>query len=347
MPSGMRLMISVMRDEASFILEWISYHRAIGFTDFLIYSNDCADGTDAILDRLMELGIVTHVPNPRSGKKTVQWQALSRARNHPLTEQSDWIMVADVDEFLVIHPGEGRLDDLFDHLPEANGFAVPWRMFGNSGQRRFEPGLVIERFTHTTPDQMVWPLRVGQFKSLFRQDARFARLGVHRPQTEKRQPFPPNWLDGSGREVSMARKSFMFTREKKFDVAQLNHYSLGSCEDFLVKMTRGRPNHMEMPIDLGYWVERNFNDVEDLRILRHRDAVQAGIDEFLEDGELAKLHEQGIAWRRERIAGLLRDHDLFLLFSRLVQSQNTPVLPMPLQMELVRMREQALPKKSS
>ena len=33
-----------MRNEAPFILEWIAYHRAIGFDDFLIYSNDCSDG---------------------------------------------------------------------------------------------------------------------------------------------------------------------------------------------------------------------------------------------------------------------------------------------------------------
>lgn len=45
----MRLMITSMRDEAPFIPEWIAYHRLIGFTDFLIYSNDCADGTLSLI----------------------------------------------------------------------------------------------------------------------------------------------------------------------------------------------------------------------------------------------------------------------------------------------------------
>ena len=142
----MRLMITSMRNEAPFVLEWIAYHRLIGFTDFLVYTNDCDDGTDALLDRLAELKVLTHLPNPRRGRKAVQWQALSRARNHRLTKRAEWIMVADVDEFLVIHAGGGRLDDLFAAVPGAQGFAVPWRMFGSSGRLRFEPGLVIEQF---------------------------------------------------------------------------------------------------------------------------------------------------------------------------------------------------------
>jgi len=343
----MRLMITTMRDEAPFILEWVAYHRLIGFTDFLIYSNDCSDGTDAMLDRLAELGVVTHVPNPRKGRKTVQWQALSRARNHRLARRADWIMVADVDEFLVIHAGDGRLADLFAALPDARGFAVPWRMFGSSGRLRFEPGLVMEQFLRAAPDRLAWPLRAGQFKSLFRRDPRLVRLGVHRPQSDKDQPFPDGWVDGSGRSYGMSSKSFMFTTEPRYDVAQLNHYSLGSCENFLVKMARGRPNHMDLPIDLSYWVDGNFNSVEERSILRHAPAVQGAVNDLLADPELARLHDQGIGWRRDRIAQLLRQEDFFHVFSRIVQLPEIPALPMQQQLGLVRMWQKVLLQKDA
>ncbi|MBB1499007.1 glycosyltransferase family 2 protein [Paracoccus sp. MC1862] len=341
----MRLMITTMRDEAPFILEWIAYHRLIGFTDFLIYSNDCADGTDAMLDRLAELGIVTHVPNPRRGRKTVQWQALTRARNHRLTRRAEWIMVADVDEFLVIHAGEGRLDDLFAAVPDATGFAVPWRMFGSSGRIRFEEELVTAQFTRAAPDRMLWPLRAGQFKSLFRRDPRLVRLGVHRPLTEEGEPVPGQWVDGNGRPFTLTDSSFAVTAQERYGLAQINHYALGSTENFLVKMARGRPNHMDRPIDLGYWVERNFNAIEDRRILRYLDGLRAGVEAFLADDVLGRLYWQAIAWRRRRIAEALTDHQQFLLFTRLVQCPDTPVLPMELQMELHRMRLQAHPVK--
>lgn len=343
----MRLMITSMRNEAPFVLEWIAYHRLIGFTDFLIYTNDCEDGTDALLDRLAALGIVTHVPNPRRGRKTVQWQALSRARNHKLTRRADWIMVADVDEFLVVHAGDGRLDDLFAAAPDAQGFAVPWRMFGNSGRLRFEPGLVIEQFTRAAPDRMLWPLRAGQFKSLFRRDPRFERLGVHRPLTGADHPAPGGWVDGNGHAFALTDSSFSVTAEDRYGLAQINHYALGSAESFLVKAARGRPNHMDQPIDLGYWVERNFNAVEDTRILRHAGALRDGVAALMADDALRHLHDQGIAWRQARIARALTDHEQFLLFTRLAQCPATPVLPMDLQKQLLKLRFRAPPRKGA
>ncbi|MES2816741.1 MAG: glycosyltransferase family 2 protein, partial [Pseudomonadota bacterium] len=45
-----------VRNEAAFLLEWLAHHRACGVTDFLVFTNDCDDGTDAMLDRLEALG---------------------------------------------------------------------------------------------------------------------------------------------------------------------------------------------------------------------------------------------------------------------------------------------------
>ena len=44
----MRLIVTAMKNEGPFILEWAAYHLSIGFDRFLVYTNDCDDGTDAI-----------------------------------------------------------------------------------------------------------------------------------------------------------------------------------------------------------------------------------------------------------------------------------------------------------
>jgi hypothetical protein len=62
--SGRRVIVTTMKNEGPFILEWLAYHRAIGFDDFLIYTNDCTDGTDAMLRLLQEKGLVQHRENP-------------------------------------------------------------------------------------------------------------------------------------------------------------------------------------------------------------------------------------------------------------------------------------------
>ncbi len=40
------LAVLTVRNEAAFLLEWLAHHRGGGFTDFLVFSNDCQDGTD-------------------------------------------------------------------------------------------------------------------------------------------------------------------------------------------------------------------------------------------------------------------------------------------------------------
>ncbi|MEJ2036042.1 MAG: glycosyltransferase family 2 protein, partial [Maritimibacter sp.] len=39
--------ITCVKDEGAFLIEWLAHHRGVGFTDFLIFSNDCSDGTEA------------------------------------------------------------------------------------------------------------------------------------------------------------------------------------------------------------------------------------------------------------------------------------------------------------
>ena len=104
--------ILTVRNEGAFLLEWLAHHRAIGFTDFLVFSNDCDDGTDAMLDRLASLGWLAHVPNPGPHPKGPQWQALKAAEAHPLVTGADWLMHIDVDEFVNIRTGDGRLPAL-------------------------------------------------------------------------------------------------------------------------------------------------------------------------------------------------------------------------------------------
>jgi hypothetical protein len=324
------LIITSMRNEAPFVLEWIAYHQHIGFTDFLIYTNDCDDGTDLLLDRLAQLGHVVHERSHSRGKKPVQWRALNKAQRHPLTRNADWIFVADVDEFLNIHVGEGSLSDLFGARPEAAGFAIPWRMFGNGGVRRFEDRPVIAQFTMAAPKAMIWPWRAVQYKSFFKADVEELDLGVHRPKGGTGD----RWFDGNGHTDRAARATYQFVRGPRYGLAQINHYALGSIESFLVKQDRGKPNHHSDPIDLAYWVERNFASEDDRSILRHAAAVARRVDAFHKDPTLAALHAAGVAWRQGRIAVLLEDPEVFNLYTTLLQMAATRPLPLEDQEQL-------------
>lgn len=339
--AGRCVMVTTMRNEAPFILEWLVYHRLIGFTDFLVFSNDCADGTDLILDRLQELGWLTHLPNARRGKKTVQWQALSRAMNQPVVKKADWLMIADVDEFLVVKTGGGHLADLLAAVPDPQGFLIPWRMFGSNGVLDFAPELVTEQFTRAAPEALIWPWRAVQFKSLFRNGLHLARLGVHQPKLVPQMRGA--WYDGNGQRHAAVPGTVSLDTAPRYGLAQLNHYALGAAENFLVKAERGRPNHSDEPIGLDYWVDRNFAAVEETSIQRHLPAIRAGVAALLEDAPLRALLEAGVRWRHEKIAELKLTSDGFYLLARIRQMGATEVLPMDQQRallrELMRMRQ--------
>lgn len=321
------LIITSMRNEAPFILEWIAYHQHIGFTNFLICSNDCDDGTDRMLDRLEALGHITHLRNHSGGGKSVQWRALNKAERHALTKSADWIFVADVDEFLNIHAGSGHLTDLFAAQPKAEGFAIPWRMFGNAGQRRFTDTPVLAQFSAAAPDTLIWPWRAVQYKSLFRRGATPGSLGVHRPRLAD-GATAGLWCDGNGAPDRSWGATYQFCRGPRYDLAQINHYPLGVIENFLIKRDRGKPNHQSDPVDLAYWVERNFNTLEDRSIQRHVPAVTERRAAFLADPALATLHADAVAWRQARIADLLRDPAVFQTYTTLLHLPDTVPLPL-------------------
>ena len=56
-PHGNLMALSTMKDEGPYVVEWVAHHLAIGFTQVMVYTNDCSDGTDTILKRLEALDI--------------------------------------------------------------------------------------------------------------------------------------------------------------------------------------------------------------------------------------------------------------------------------------------------
>ncbi len=333
------LAILTVKNEGAFLIEWLAHHRAAGFTDFLVYSNDCDDGTDAMLDRLAQMGWLAHCPNPGPHEQGPQWDMLKAAQKHPLVQAADWIAVLDIDEFVNIHLGARRLPDLLAALPKADAIAMTWRLFGNSGQVAMRDAPVTQTFVHAAPATLGWPWRAQMFKTLFRgpKDAPYSKLGVHRPRG-LRPAFPaPHWFDGSGRALGTgfhASRVFSDYTRDNYAMVQLNHYALGSVESYLVKADRGRANRDASGFDLGYWIERNLNEVEDLSI--------AGLDsaplraELHADAVLGTLHSAAYAWRAARFAELMQSEAWRAVYGRLRMAPPSRSLPPDVAREISR-----------
>ncbi|WP_316015325.1 glycosyltransferase family 2 protein [Roseobacter sp. HKCCA0434] len=302
--TGGPLVISTMKNEGPYILEWVAHHRAIGFSEFLIYTNDCEDGTTDILDRLAQMGVVHHERNEvlRRGPHK---SALKYAREHPLTKAAEWILVSDVDEYLHIHLGDGSVQALIDAQPQGtDAIPVTWKLFSHGGQVAFRDAAVTEQFTDAERD-----LEAGGFpdrfvKTLFRGQERVERFGLHRPvvAAEHVEGYVSRAPDGQVFEGDMrdakAKTHFAYA------AAQMNHYAVRSVDGFLVKRDRGRANHARQVLGADYWQKMCRGGQPDTAIARTAGARAAELSRLMADEKLARLHAASVAWHHAKIAEL-------------------------------------------
>lgn len=307
--------VTTMKNEGPYILDWVAYHLSIGFTHFLVYTNDCDDGTDQILDCLSRTGLVTRVDNPAdiAAGERPQWVALKLAEQHPLVTGADCYCVFDVDEYINIHTGQGRLEDLFAACGNPEMISMTWRFFGCSGVLGFDDRPVPEQFTRCAPEFVRFPHNNWGFKTLVRQPATFTQLGVHRPQGPRSEVMP-HWTNGSGQQMPQRYMTSGWRsslESRGYDLVTLNHYAVRSLDSFLVKRDRGRTNHVKRDQGITYWNIHNRNDEQDNSIICRLDRARAVKDTLLlTHPGLFDLHLRSVEWHEAKIAEL-KSHDQF------------------------------------
>ncbi|SMR82080.1 Glycosyl transferase family 2 [Aliiroseovarius halocynthiae] len=307
---GSVTVVTTMKNEGPFLLEWLAYHRVIGVTDFLVYTNDCDDGTDTFFDLLQEKGYLQHRENPyRTSGQKPQHAALFAASQEDLVKSSDWLVCIDVDEFITIKAGDGTLKGLFNAAPNANMISMTWRLFGNGNHDDFNDELTTETYTNCAPEFCPRPHQAWGFKTLYRNNGIFRKMGVHRPKGLNAQLVDEvNWVNGSGSPMPRGEYRNAWRSSKKtfgYDLVSLNHYAVRNSESFLVKRDRGRVNHVDRDQGLAYWFRMNNNAEEDRSIHRMLPALKAELERLKSDPEIAAAHAYSVRKHRAKIDQLL------------------------------------------
>ncbi|MCB6176729.1 glycosyltransferase family 2 protein [Rhodobacter sp. Har01] len=317
------VIVTTMKNEGPFLLEWIAYHRVLGVTGFLVYTNDCTDGTDSFLALLQAKGLCQHRENPwrPGGSASPQYAALQAAEAEPVMQAADWLICMDVDEYINVKIGDGTLPGLFTAMGEANMISLTWRLFGHSDVVRYEDRPVLAQFDRCAPEIVRKPHQAWGFKTLFRNIEIFRKFGVHRPKGLKPDHWDRiHWLNGSGRPMpnEMLRNGWRSTLATYgYDWVQLNHYAVRSVESFLVKRDRGRVNHIDRDQGRNYWFRMSHNAEADHSVQRMLAPLQAEMDRLLADPEIRAAHDLSVARHREKIAELMARADSQALFAEL------------------------------
>ncbi|WP_211299458.1 FkbM family methyltransferase [Pukyongiella litopenaei] len=309
------LITTCMKDEGPFILEWVAWHKALGITDLVVFTNDCSDGTDLILNRLQQIGVLTHLPNPAvvAGQTVFQPIALAYTQLMPIFSDVDFVISMDVDEFVNIRAGDGRLTDLFDAAGPFDALSIFELNHGCNGQVKFEPGLMRDQFPgHSTETPGKWRAHRGA-KTITRISSKLVKLRNHRPDMDA--GANPVWLDGSAQPFDEFQSDSSLNgadARGRYNLVVLDHYALRSMESYFMKMLRGDVVVAGKRVSLRYWRLRNKSEA---RTSTPNPALVAAANAFHEthfagDPELMALHDQSCRWHSEQIERISEQQEI-------------------------------------
>ncbi|WP_299663917.1 glycosyltransferase family 2 protein [uncultured Ruegeria sp.] len=306
---------TTMKNEGPFMIDWVSYYQSLGVDHFLIYTNDCDDGTDLIAKRLGELGVATHVDNSVKPNQSPQNTMLRRVRSHPRFQDADWTFSLDVDEYLNIRLPDPSMHKLLGNLQETAGApfdvaSFAWKIFGCSGIENFNDTPVAEQFFLCDTEKGFYSGVAGGLKSITRNNGLFTRYGPHRPKGVTPERMSEiKWVDGGGQLLDPEAVTWRATGEYRHDFARIHHYVTRSIGSFMVKRDRGKTNHIHDDQAEVYWRNMNANLVEDRSILPLWKQALTERDRLMSDDQLASLHAAACTWHEKKIAELYQRPD--------------------------------------
>lgn len=315
--------ITTMKNEGAFLLEWVAHHKALGFDHLLICTNDCEDVTTRMVLRLQEMGLARHHATTHWPVTSIQRSALKQARRYEEVTQAAWIYVCDADEFLVVKVGDGTVQALVAAAsPAAEVISVAWRVFGPDGRRDYVDAPITGQFCRAG----VQDLRQGTYaKSLFRGLENVQRIGIHGPvpRPELGRDLCREMPGGIGIPAEVN----MMLAARDYRGAQVNHYALRSRDSFLVKRDRGRVNHTGQTMEVDYWDRFDVADEPCDAIRRYDADVAVWRARLLQDAALDGLHARAVAWHSAKIAELRARPDYAPLLAELEERLNTCAPP--------------------
>ncbi len=224
---------AIFKNESAFVLEWLAFHRVVGFEHFIIADNGSNDGTRELLAKLTQLGLVTALDFSTNDERKPQLPAYSYILKL-CPADVDVLAFIDADEFIFPMDDAETLLPLMERLfsPEdVSAVALNWATFGSSGHLFMDQGLVLERFTKHAAQafgvnhhfkSIVRPSRVNCFDN-----PHYARLWWGRYVDARGQDVKPHPKHGNGLSADVV-----------WTGARVNHYAVKSLEEFVLGKSR-------------------------------------------------------------------------------------------------------------
>ncbi len=220
--------VTMFRDEAPYLMEWVEYHLLAGVTRFWLYDHLSADASLDVLAPYVASGAVTVVPWPRpyapgdlDARRRAQTAAIRDGLRQAVGEV-EWAAVIDVDEFLLPMRDRTVTECLAARYGDAAGVYANWRMFGTGGVLVPEGEPLLDRLTACSlpghPENWTG-------KSIVRPEA----VDIDRVWYPHHFPLLPGvrYQDGGGQDIPRdGRGNVVIRAGYRDEYLRVNHYTL-------------------------------------------------------------------------------------------------------------------------
>ncbi len=233
----MACVVGSARNEGAYLLEWIAYHRSVGFDHIFLYTNDNTDGSDELLGLLARAGVISWIDNSVAADVLPQFRAYSHALSvKPETLDYRWTLIADLDEFFGFDVT--RFDSVRDFLgwhetARTDAIALPW-LIHVAGQDDIWSELpCIRRFPRREETVN------HHIKTMFRTNQHWSS-NCHYPYSTLWKPTSYRGDDGQAHIAKSPENNMALARNPRATHGWIAHYIHKSASDLVMKILRGK-----------------------------------------------------------------------------------------------------------
>lgn len=182
--------VACARWETEAILEWVTYHRLLGFEHVYLYCND--DDPTELFGTLAPLFVggepfITFLHCPFRGNQTWMYKHFLQTFVH----ETEWFMFLDIDEFVTLKEAQNIEDFMRPHEHQCDALYFNWVFFGHNGFEGRPSGSVLLQYTRRDA-------YVNHFTKMI---TRTASLDLDRIIREAEAGFWHDWGDKIGGDM--------------------------------------------------------------------------------------------------------------------------------------------------
>lgn len=240
--------VSIVKNEAPYIREWISYHKLVGVEKFYIYDNESTDNLKEVLLPFIEDGTVEYIYFPGSKKQLQAY--MTAVKNYK--NETKYMGFIDLDEFIIPIVRKNIVDIMNELIDDKDiaGIGINWRMYGSSNHLKAVDGLVTENYRYRAED-------------IFKPNMHIKTICNPRTIVGFENPHNPIYINNFYNiDENKNKIEGPFNVGGTCDKIRINHYFTKSKEEFMKKISRGKADALDKR-SINEFDSNDKNDVYD------------------------------------------------------------------------------------